>query len=85
MYHKYGTIGKGLCKLFPCCSKNNIKGQHVTVESAPAPDDIRWENLENPYYRTKAIRISSLLICITMLVFGLVSEVIVFNTQKDVD
>lgn len=57
----------------------------MTVESAPAPDDIRWENLENPYYRTKAIRISSLLICITMLVFGLVSEVIVFNTQKDVD
>lgn len=80
--HRYGLISKAFCKLCVCCSRNAVRGQHVTVESAPAPDDIKWENLENPYLQTKAIRFCSFLVCGAMLLFGIVSEVIVFNNSS---
>ena len=40
--HHYGVVSKAFNKLCVCWSKNVIRGQHVSVESAPAPDDIKW-------------------------------------------
>lgn len=54
----------------------------MTVKSARAPDDIKWENLENPYLRTKIYRFLSFMVCSVMLIFGIVSEVLVFNKQN---
>lgn len=39
---RYNLVTKAFCKLCICCSKNNIRGLHVTVKSARAPDDIKW-------------------------------------------
>ena len=35
-------IAKIFKKLFTCCSNIVIGGQHITVEPASAPDDVKW-------------------------------------------
>ena len=65
-----------LCTSFSHCS---IHDQHITVEAVPAPEDINWTNLENPYLRTKLIRFFSFFVCFVLIGFSISSELIVFN------
>jgi hypothetical protein len=77
--HSSSLPSKLWYKLFPCCSPSRIRDHHITVLPAMAPDDILWENLENPYLTTKATRVLSFIICAVMLAFGIAAEVIFFN------
>jgi hypothetical protein len=72
-------VARLFLKLCTCLSKSAIRNQHVSVMPAMAPDDIKWENLENPYLRTKGMRVLSFSVCILFLIFGVGTELVLSN------